>query len=168
MPGRALAGPSSKVLSLACGRRSGAPALIGRFTEMATRLQPPPAALIQVTIASLLEQGYLALHIRRIRQLYAERRAALVEALHKHAGAALNIELQPGGMHLLARMRQGRDDAGLVARMSAHGIAPAPLSECGVEAPYAAGLLIGFTNVDVRQASDAARRLAAALHGRQR
>src|SRR6185312_5684770 len=118
--------------------------------------------LVQATIAAFLEQGYLGRHIRRMRQLYGERRGALVDALREHA-RSLRIELQPGGMHLVAQLPRGTDDVKLVAELVKQGIGPSALSAWGVEAPYAPGLLISFTNVDVKRAPQAAQRLADAL-----
>ena len=97
-----------------------------------------------------------------MRQLYAERRAALAHALSGQV-PALSIELKPGGMHLLARLPRGTDDVKLVERLKAAGMAPSPLSICGVDRPYAPGLLIGFTNVEAKKASNTARRLAEAI-----
>jgi GntR family transcriptional regulator / MocR family aminotransferase len=158
-------GTFSKVLSpgLRVGYLVPPPGLVDRFGAVADLLQPPPAALIQATIAAFLEQGYLGRHIRRMRQLYGERRVALTEALRKYARATLSIELQPGGMHLVARLPRGTDDVQLVAELVRTGIGPSALSAWGVEAPYAPGLLISFTNVDVKKAPQAARRLADAL-----
>src|SRR6185312_14181241 len=158
-------GSFSKVLSpgLRVGYLVVPPGLVDRFTAIADLLQPPPAALIQATIAAFLEQGYLGRHIRRMRQLYAERRTALVAALHDQVRPALGIELQPGGMHLVARLPRGSDDVALVADLVRQGIGPSALSAWGVAAPYAPGLLISFTNVDVKRAPQAAQRLADAL-----
>src|SRR5215470_6072768 len=88
-------GSFSKILSpgLRCGYLVVPPSLVDRFVTVADLLQPPPAALIQATIAAFLEQGYLGRHIRRMRQLYGERRAALTAALREHVGPMLGIEL---------------------------------------------------------------------------
>jgi GntR family transcriptional regulator / MocR family aminotransferase len=117
--------------------------------------------LIQATIAAFLEQGHLGRHIRRMRGRYAERRAALTTALREHV-SSLQIELQPGGMHLLGRLPKGTDDLALVAQLKLQGISPTALSSCGLETPHAPGLLIGFTNVDSSQAGMVAQRLASA------
>lgn len=158
-------GTFSKVL--APGLRVGylvVPAsLVGRFVDAAKLLQPPPAVLIQAAIAAFLEQGFLARHIRRMRALYAARRAALSDALREHLGAAAVIDLQRGGMHIVARLSATMDDTALISHLAKLGIAPTPLSICGVEAPYSPGLLIGFTNVDVGNATAVALHLATTI-----
>ncbi len=158
-------GTFSKVLSpgLRVGYLVTPAALAQRFVETAAALQPPPAALVQAAIADFVDKGYLARHIRRMRILYAERRAALVAALRLELGSALGIELQAGGMHLLARLPRDRKDEPLVAALNRQGIAAAALSNCGVGRPYAPGLLLGFTNVPARSAPAAARSLARGL-----
>jgi GntR family transcriptional regulator/MocR family aminotransferase len=158
-------GTFSKVLSpgLRVGYLVVPSGLVDRFGAIADLLQPPPAALVQATIAAFLEQGYLGRHIRRMRQLYGERRAALTAALREHGRSMLSIELQPGGMHLVARLPRGTDDVKLVAELVKQSIGPSALSAWGVKAPYAPGLLISFTNIDAKQADRAAQRLAAAL-----
>ncbi len=158
-------GTFSKVLSpgLRVGYLVVPPALVAPVMEIAARLQPPPAMLVQAAIAEFLEQGHLARHIRRMRTLYAERRNALAEALRAHVRPTLDIELQPGGMHLMARLPNRENDIAIGAALRRHGLTPTPLSACGVEKPYAPGLLFGFTNVEARHATRAARRLADAL-----
>jgi GntR family transcriptional regulator/MocR family aminotransferase len=97
-----------------------------------------------------------------MRQLYAERRATLAEALSDEV-PSLSIELKPGGMHLMARLPRKVDDVKLVDRLKKAGMAPSPLSICGVERSYAPGFVIGFTNVETGKARQAARVLGSAL-----
>src|ERR1051325_5957404 len=101
-------------------------------------------------------------HIRRMRQIYAERRGALARALSEEV-PQLDIALKPGGMHLLTRLPRGMNDVKLITKLKEHGIGPSSLSECGIHRPYEPGLVIGFTNVQAKKASQAARALASAL-----
>ena len=95
----------------------------------------------------------------------ARRRALLVEALHKAFGDGVRIDLQAGGMHLIARFEGHRDsDVVLARRAQAAGLNCQPLSARGTTAVESQGLLMGFTNVaSPTQARQLATRLRAAL-----
>lgn len=159
------AGTFSKVLSpsLRVGYLVVPRTLSADFRKTAELLQPPPSVPVQATIAAFLGHGHLGRHIRRMRQLYAERRAALTQALRQELGSRLSLEVQPGGMHLLGHLPPGTYDVALVQRLRPLGLQPLALSLCGVEAPASPGLLLGFTNVDLAQAPQAAKRLSEAL-----
>src|SRR5262249_54566255 len=47
------------------------------------------AVLAQDTLAAFIAEGHLARHVRKMRRVYGERRAALLEALTRHCGEAL-------------------------------------------------------------------------------
>jgi GntR family transcriptional regulator/MocR family aminotransferase len=98
-----------------------------------------------------------------MRGLYAERRAALAHALGEAFGDGLRIELQAGGMHLLARLPPSADDVSLSERANAAGQAIAPLSATAVAHDCGRGLLLGFTNVPADAATLAADRLHRAI-----
>lgn len=125
-------------------------------------LAPLAAALDQATAADFLEEGHLARHVRRMRRLYGERRAALAGALTAAFGPRLAVEPRPGGMHLLARPLLGAGDVELARRAAAAGLAVEPLSRLAA-APVAPGLLLGFTNIPAEAAPALAARLQAAL-----
>jgi GntR family transcriptional regulator/MocR family aminotransferase len=137
--------------------------LVARFKDMAAMLQPPPSRIVQATIAEFMERGHLARHIRRMRALYAERRAAVADALVAQGEPSLSLDLQPGGMHLLARLHPGVDDVAVAGRLSADGIGVTALSACGVDSAGPSGFLLGFTNVATEYASVAANRLVESM-----
>lgn len=132
------------------------------IVNAAAHFQPPPPTLVQAAMATFLEEGHLGRHIRRMRQLYGERRNALRDALGE-AAPGLRIARRPGGLHLIAELPAGSDDAGLCGFLRLHGFAPDALSEAGVARPYFPGLLLGFANVPVEEAAETARRFAAVL-----
>jgi GntR family transcriptional regulator/MocR family aminotransferase len=116
--------------------------------------------LAQAVVARFMADGHFARHIRRMRGLYASRRAALAAALTKVFGDTLRIELQAGGMHILALLDPSADDAAISERANAAGLAIEPLSAAVIAHRRGPGLLLGFTNI----AADAAPLAAGRLH----
>ncbi|MNT41134.1 hypothetical protein D3C72_1774870 [compost metagenome] len=77
----------------------------------------------------------------------------------------MRIDLQAGGMHLIARFdARSESDLVLARRAQAAGLNCQPLSARGTTAVESQGLLMGFTNVaSPTQARQLATRLRAAL-----
>lgn len=106
--------------------------------------------LTQELVADFMEQGHFSRHIKKMRGLYAQRRAWLVAALEQTFGRQMRIELQAGGMHLLARIDSPRRDRELAAAAQAAGFAVQALSLRATGSHAGDGLLMGFTNVTSR------------------
>jgi len=123
------------------------------------------SGLEQRVVASFMAEGHFARHLRRMRSLYAARRAALAEALAALFGDRVTLELQAGGMHLIARFTDGIADTELARRALAHGFAPTALSSLAMEHACDQGLLLSFTNIAAAEAPAVATRLAAAMRG---
>jgi GntR family transcriptional regulator / MocR family aminotransferase len=120
-------------------------------------------SLEQRVVATFMTDGHFARHLRRMRALYASRRRALAAALTAAFGDRVVLELEAGGMHLLARFPGSADDGTLARRAAAVGLAPTALSSLAVAHDCGQGLLLGFTNVPEGEAEALARRLAAAV-----
>ncbi|WP_076858856.1 MocR-like pyridoxine biosynthesis transcription factor PdxR [Bradyrhizobium mercantei] len=117
----------------------------------------------QRVAASFMADGHFARHLKRMRKLYAARRAALAAALTAEFGARIGIELQPGGMHLLLRFAGRVPDAKLARLARADGFGAEPLSGRCIRRDCGQGLLVGFTNVAESDAPVIARRLRRAI-----
>lgn len=85
------------------------------------------------------------------------------EALAAAFGDRLAIELQAGGMQLLARVAASVSDAALVRRANAAGLAPTRLSDTRVAHDCGPGLLLSFTNIAEADAPGVARALERAI-----
>jgi GntR family transcriptional regulator / MocR family aminotransferase len=119
--------------------------------------------LEQRVVAAFMAEGHFARHLRRMRLRYAARRQALADALRVAFGDRIRLELQAGGMHLLARFPDWADDQALVRRATAAGLAPSGVSTLSLTGHAGNGLLLGFTNVPESRAAHEAARLAAAF-----
>ncbi|WP_434629085.1 PLP-dependent aminotransferase family protein [Chromobacterium sp. CV08] len=137
-----------------------------RFAEACDLLSPAPSILDQATAADFLGQGHFARHIKRMRALYAGRRAALAAALQAECGGRLRLDGQPVGLQLAAWLPDGDDDRAVAARLSARGLAGQALSSFCLDGGHPPALLLGFANVPAEQAPALARRLREALDAR--
>lgn len=136
---------------------------VAACTEASRLTDGGQPVLPQAIVAGFMAEGHFGRHLRRMRLLYAERRAALASALAGEFGDRLRIELRAGGMHLLARLPSDANDAAMCARANAAGLAVAPLSAAAIDYACGPGLLLGFTNIASEMAPMAARRLREAI-----
>jgi GntR family transcriptional regulator/MocR family aminotransferase len=154
-------GTFSKVLfpALRVGYLVIPPDLVPRFRRIREALDNSPAPLYQAVLADLLRDGHFARHLRRMRAVYAERRAILVRALE---AAGLRVSGDRAGMHVVLELPRGTRDRELATRAAADGLWVAPLSACyaGRSRP---GLLLGYGSARAQDIPDAVGRLAALL-----
>jgi GntR family transcriptional regulator / MocR family aminotransferase len=129
---------------------------VERFEQTSQTYSGGAPNLTQALVAAFMAEGHFARHIQRMRKLYKERRdiaaAGLADVLDRH----LWIEPQPGGMHLILRLRGQLPDVPLARRMRQHDMAAHALTQWGMARDPGAALLLNFTNIESR---DTARRL---------
>ncbi|MCE3263415.1 MAG: PLP-dependent aminotransferase family protein [Pseudoduganella sp.] len=121
----------------------------------------------QLALAEFLRSGQFALHLRRMRRLYRERRDALAAALHTHLGSIASVEGASAGMHLSLRWhdprlsdveisRRARETEDIVANaLSVHAVAGSSNWQ---------GLALGYGQVAPAQIDGLVRRLASVVH----
>jgi len=124
------------------------PAQVAHFEQVSRTFAAGGATLMQKIVADFMNEGHFARHIQRMRRLYGERRQLAASALSAVLGKHLLVEPQPGGMHLVLRMKGRHTDRTLAARMREHGMAASALSERSMLPHAAPALLLAFTNID--------------------
>ena len=133
---------------------------IERFVEVAGTFAGSNPALTQAVVSDFIAEGHFARHIQRMRRLYAERREATVSGLTAALGDHVQIDRQPGGMHLILRL-DGHDDRDIAALMRRAGLYAEALSDWTFEGEGASALLVNFTNVATRSMAESfGRRMA--------
>jgi GntR family transcriptional regulator/MocR family aminotransferase len=120
-------------------------------------------ALEQAALADFLAEGHLGRHARRMRALYAARGAALIRAIRRHTGGALEVRAAHAGLHLVGWLPTGTDDRAAAARAAEPGVQAQPLSAHALQPPGRGGLLLGYAAVPEPEIEQGARRLAQAL-----
>ena len=116
----------------------------------------------QPALATFMESGEFAIHLRRMRRTYARRQSHLVEALSRSADL-IDVSADPSGMHICAALLPGlqrqttdqmiatvaRDKGLQVKALSSHCVLPDPPQ----------GLVLGYAAFDEKALSAAAQKL---------
>jgi GntR family transcriptional regulator / MocR family aminotransferase len=155
--GRVLyAGTFSKVLfpSLRLAYLVVPDAQVERFEQTLYTFSGGGPNLTQAIVTAFIKEGHFARHIQRMRKLYAERREAAAAGLAGVLGKHMQIEAQPGGMHLVLRLNGRRSDRRLAARMEEEGLFASALTDWTMGSDAMSALLVGFTNIDSAQTAE--------------
>ena len=163
------AGSFSKVMfpSLRIGYLVVPADLADPFRLARAALDDHPSTIAQPALAAFIEEGHFAAHLRRMRRLYAERRAALDAMLKDRLGDRIIIAPSEAGMHLLARftpdIAPGKSDREIQSRAAELGVAVSALSAYYADETTDRGLLLGFSAVPIDAMPEAVNRLMRAL-----
>ncbi|SCK11486.1 PLP-dependent aminotransferase family protein [Vogesella sp. LIG4] len=123
-------------------------ALVESFQTGLSELYRGGQYLTQAVLADFIAEGHFVAHIRRMRQLYARRRQALLTAIRQHFGERLPVHDGAAGLHLVLGLPQGSNDQALCEAAMAAGILTRPLSQYYRGPQPQPGLLLGYAHVD--------------------
>ena len=127
---------------------------IERFGQVTESLSAGCPGLTQTIVTAFMAEGHFARHIQRMRKLYAERREATAAGLESVLGKHVRIDLQPGGMHLILRLRGKRSDRRLVASMREQSLYAEALTDWTTRNDGPSALLLNFTNIESRRTAE--------------
>jgi GntR family transcriptional regulator/MocR family aminotransferase len=113
------------------------------------------ASVEQAVLAEFIDEGHFTRHVRRMRQVYAARQAAMIAAASAHLARWVEVRPSPAGMHLVGWLRhdiqrKGFADTTLSKIALEHAIVTTPLSSYRLRAPGASArsmrgaLLFGY------------------------
>ena len=134
------------------------PELGGRFAELAACLAPAPAAAVQRAVAEFLREGHYIRHLRRMKQLYAARREALLRCLGEVASDSIKLQAT-AGLAVAILLPKSASDVDIASRALEFGLAPRPMSAWCMKTPRQQGLLLCVTNLNERRLPADCRRL---------
>src|SRR6266403_5415742 len=134
-------------------------ALLQAYVAARYLIDRQPPSLHQAVVAEFMREGYFAAHIRRMRLMYREQRDALAQALARHAGGHVRVDVPDQGMHLVAHLRAGVSDLEVEAAARERGIVVRAMSRFYSAAPRRAALMLGFSGFPPQVIKPAAARL---------
>jgi GntR family transcriptional regulator/MocR family aminotransferase len=162
-------GSFSKVLfpSLRLGYLVVPPALLEPLLTLRASTDRYASTLDQAILCDFITEGHLGRHIRRMRELYRTRLAALREASTVHLTGLLEIPSIEAGLNTAARLVCGLSARQAEAAAAAGGVEAMALDRYALERRDVHGLLLGFAAFDPSQIRAGVLRLADALAAAQ-
>jgi GntR family transcriptional regulator/MocR family aminotransferase len=158
-------GSFSKVLlpSLRLGYLVVPPGLAEKFAAARFITDRHASILDQATMCEFLAGGHFGRHIRRMRELYAERWTALRDAVHRRLAGLVELSQTEAGIHTMAWLAPGLSASEAARAAGARRVETVPVERFVLHTPRPDGLLLGFAPYTVRQIRDGVEQLAAAM-----
>jgi GntR family transcriptional regulator/MocR family aminotransferase len=103
---------------------------------------------IQAAVAAFIHEGHLARHIARVRRIYRDRRARLLELVQQRLDGALEILPSFYGMHVAAVAREGIDCEAWSRALADRGVMIHSLARYFLGPATRAGFIIGYAAAD--------------------
>jgi GntR family transcriptional regulator / MocR family aminotransferase len=159
------AGTFSKVLfpSVRLGYLVVPTDLVDRFTAALSLTSRHAPVLEQAVLADFIGAGHFGRHIRRMREVYAERLSLLLECARQELAGLLEISSIEAGLQTVGWLRCGIDGASAARAAAARDVEITPLNRYARGSAYNGGLHLGFSAVDSREIRRGVRELAIAL-----
>ncbi|MGI9384206.1 MAG: PLP-dependent aminotransferase family protein, partial [Methyloligellaceae bacterium] len=95
-------------------------------------------------LADFIDEGHFARHVRRMRTLYAERQAALVEAAARDLGGIMTVPAADAGLHLVGWLDGAISEPALLRAAASVGIELAPTSWFSMRDQPRKSVLLGY------------------------
>ena len=139
-------GTFSKVLfpSLRLGYIVIPPDLVERFVAVRHVLDIFPPYLYQEVLSDFINEGHFTRHIRKMRQVYSEKRTALVESLRAEFASRFEVHGAEAGMHLAVTLPEGFHDSEIAMKAARERLWLWPLSPSYFEHKPRQGFILGF------------------------
>jgi GntR family transcriptional regulator/MocR family aminotransferase len=159
------AGSFSKVLfpSLRLGYLVIPSDLVNYF-EAAKSITSRHAPLLeQVVLCDFITEGHFGRHLRRMREVYAERLSVLLESARQRLTGLLEISDLEAGLQTVGWLRSGLDSESVAMAAAKRDVDVTPLSRYSRGRAGPEGLQLGFAAVDTREIRRGVHELAIAL-----
>jgi GntR family transcriptional regulator / MocR family aminotransferase len=142
------------------------PSLVEPFLALRYGTDQRCGGLDQTILCDFILEGHLARHLRRVRDLYAGRLTAFLDAARKHARGLLEISPIHAGLHVTGFVRNGMTSREAESAARARGVETMGLDRLTVGRARPNGIVMGFAAFEEREIEHAMVKLTQALEER--
>src|SRR3984885_5566613 len=160
-----MVGSMSKLLfpALRIGYIVAPPALAEFVAAFRLRTDFRAIHLEQAVLTDFIDGGHFSRHVRRMREIYAGRHAALIEAAQRHLAGVLDVQNVHCGLYTAARLRNSMSSGEAERAALAAGVETLSLDRYTLSTPDPKGLLLGFASFNEAAIREGIRRCARAF-----
>jgi GntR family transcriptional regulator / MocR family aminotransferase len=137
--------------------------LIDLFLGFRYRTDFRNSSFDQAVLCDFIVDGHLARHLRRMRNLYAERLTTLMEGARQYLGGLLEISNVRAGLYTIGYLRNGMPSRRAEELAAAQGVEVLAVDRFTLRRPDPHALVLGFGGFDEAATRQGLIRLAKAL-----
>lgn len=153
--------------SLFPGLRIGFMVVSGPLSEVFARISGATlqgvSTLMQSVVASFIEEGHFASHIRRMRKTYMERHDVLIEAAERRLAGVVAVKRTESGIQTVGHLLTNHDEQSVADAAAVREVIVAPLARFCIAPIAARGFALGFSTSTPAEIRVGVDRLATAI-----
>lgn len=122
-----------------------------------------PPLLGQAVLCDFISEGHFARHIRRMREVYAERLGVLLKSAREKLNGLVEISNVEAGLQTIGWLREGAPAEDVAAAAGKKNVEVIPLRRYAYGRVRGNGIVLGFAAVEPRELRRGVEELAAVL-----
>ncbi|OTG93519.1 GntR family transcriptional regulator [Acinetobacter sp. ANC 4654] len=138
-------------------------ALIDAFSVAKYYTDTRSSYLEQVALATFIQDGHYARHVRKVRKTCYERQQALILAIQHYLFDVLTVEPTDSGIHLVCWLKENWTEKDFITECTKVGLTVQPLSRYCQTSCQKAAVLIGYAAHTVNEIQEYIERLAKSI-----
>ena len=139
------------------------PGLVDVFAAAQSASMRYAPLIDQAILCDFIAEGHFARHIRRMRELYAERLSVFLDAAGEKLSGLLEVSQVEAGLQTVGRLKNGMSANRAAAAAAKYDVEVVPLSRYASGRTRSDSLVLGFAAVDARELRRGVEQLGLAL-----